>query len=65
MKLVNIKNITLQFDSVENVSNETVNQVIDLLNQVLSNENLFIEPQIIKQNDTLIQVIDLIDDTEN
>lgn len=65
MKLVNIKNITLQFDSVENVNNETVNQVIDLVNKILSDKNLFIEPQIIKQNDTLIQVIDLIDDTEN
>lgn len=62
MKPVNVRNITLQFDSSEDVTEEVVNKIIELVNNTLSDANHFEEPQIIKQNDTTIQVIDLKDE---
>lgn len=62
MKLINVKNITLQFDSSEEATEETVNKVIEMVNATLSDVNMFIEPQIIQQDDTTIQVFDLIDE---
>ena len=64
MKPVFVKNITLQFDATEEVDEKLVETMIELVNATLSDTNLFSQPQIVQQDDTTIQVIDLLDNED-
>ena len=64
MKPVNVKNITLQFDTTEEVDEGLVETMIELVNATLSDVHSFSQPQIIQQDDTTIQVIDLLDNED-
>ena len=61
MKPINVKNITLQFDSSEAVTEGLIETMIELVNATLSDVHSFSQPQIIMQDDTTIEVIDLED----
>ena len=62
MKAINVKNITLQFDSSEEVTDEMVNKIIALVNETISEANHFEQPQIIQQDDTNILIIEVEDE---
>ena len=59
MKPVTIKNITLQFDTSEDVDDGLINTMIELVNNTLSDVHKFSQPKIIKQYNTKVKVIDL------
>lgn len=61
MKPVSIKNITLQFDSSEDVDEGMIETMIELVNTTLSDVHSFSQPQIIRQWNTKVKVIDLTD----
>ena len=61
MKPVIVKNISLQFDTKEHVDEGLVNTMIELVNKTLSDVHKFSQPQIVKQSDTSIKVIELLD----
>lgn len=62
MKPINITNMTLQFDtSRKDITVEDVKLYINLFNETLSKEFKSLQPQIILNKDSVVQVIELID----
>ena len=60
MKLVNIQNLTLQFDTTGNVDDGLIITMIELINTTLSDIHPTSQPQIVIQKDMNVKVIDLI-----
>lgn len=62
MKPVNITKVTLQFDtSRKDITIEDVKLYINLFNKTLSKEYNSLQPQIILNENSVVQVIELID----
>ena len=62
MKPVNITKVTLQFDtSRKDITSEDVKLYINLFNKTLSKEYNSLQPQIILNENSVVQVIELID----
>lgn len=62
MKPINVTNVTLQFDtSRKDITVEDVKLYLKLFNEKLSKEFESLQPQIILNKDSVVQVIELID----
>jgi hypothetical protein len=64
MKIVTVKNLTLQYDNEDEVIKEQVDAFIDLLNETMSTMYTHSQPAIVKQDDTEIFVIDFEEDED-
>jgi NADPH-dependent 7-cyano-7-deazaguanine reductase QueF-like protein len=62
MKPINVTNVTLQFDtSRKDITVEDVKLYLNLFNEKLSKEFESLQPQIILNKESVVQVIELID----
>lgn len=59
MKIVNVNNLSLQFDTEEEVTEELIESYIELLNVTLSDIHLNSQPQIVKEDNLEFEVINI------